>query len=140
MPCERSLSQNQYYAHGRNQFWQIMFEIFEQPFSNNYEKRCTLLLDNRIALWDVLKACIREGSSDSAIQLEEPNDFNSFFKKYSSIKCIAFNGNKSGGYFENYRISNGNKTKLLLPSTSPANTWKNFETKLSEWKVILKHL
>lgn len=37
-----------------------------------------MLLDNRIALWDVLGYCEREGSLDSDITCEQPNDLAGF--------------------------------------------------------------
>ena len=59
MPSEMSLKLNQYYGHGGNSFWKIVFAIFGDEFSTNYEKRKSVLLKNNIALWDVLQACKR---------------------------------------------------------------------------------
>lgn len=69
MPSEQSLAVNQYYGHPRNAFWKIIFSVLETPFATNYEQRKSVLLDYRIALWEVLEACVREGSLDSAIVL-----------------------------------------------------------------------
>jgi hypoxanthine-DNA glycosylase len=136
MPGEISLRSNQYYAHKGNQFWKIMFSIFGKPFSENYEARKRILLENKIALWDVLMNCEREGSSDNAISLEQPNDFKKFFEENPLISSIYFNGNNAADYF-NHFIKPETKQKFsVLPSTSPANTWKTFEEKVSEWKVI----
>jgi hypoxanthine-DNA glycosylase len=66
MPGDRSLKLNQYYGHNGNNFWKIIFTICEEPFSPDYEKRKNVLLNNNLALWDVLQACEREGSSDSS--------------------------------------------------------------------------
>lgn len=92
MPGERSLKLNQYYGHNGNLFRKLIFSIFDCPFSSDYEKRKSVLLENNVALWDVLIACEREGSADSAIALEESNDFQSFFLLHPKIKLIAFNG------------------------------------------------
>ena len=136
MPGEKSLKMNQYYAHGGNQFWKLIFNIFNETFSNDYEKCKTILIQNKIALWDVLKACEREGSSDSSILKEESNDFKTFFINHPSIKLIAFNGNNAEAYFNTYSKEKPEIKNLTLPSTSPANTWKTFEQKLTEWKKI----
>src|SRR5688500_9404170 len=80
MPGERSLKLQQYYGHAGNQFWKIMFALFEEPFTTNYELRTILLLKNKIALWDVLSYCEGKGSSDTNIEKEIPNDFPSFYK------------------------------------------------------------
>lgn len=64
MPGERSIKLQQYYGHGRNQFWKIIFELFNEPFTKDYNKRTELLLRKKIALWDVISHCESKGSSD----------------------------------------------------------------------------
>lgn len=138
IPGKDSLKYSQYYAHPRNTFWKIVFAIFDEPFSENYEIKKQLLLKNNIAIWDVLKACERESSADRDILNEESNDLKSFLRKNISIHHLFFNGNKSMSYFMNYA-----KDVLLpftvLPSTSPAYTI-TFENKLREWNAIKKQL
>jgi hypoxanthine-DNA glycosylase len=136
MPSEKSLQIKQYYGHGGNTFWKLIFTIFNVPFSNDYKIRNEILIDNNIALWDVLKACEREGSSDNAILKEESNDFKSFFNKHPGIKLIAFNGQNAESYFNIYSNCKSATNFITLPSTSPANTWKTFDEKLAEWKII----
>jgi hypoxanthine-DNA glycosylase len=136
MPGERSLKLNQYYGHGGNLFWKLMFSIFECSFSVDYEKRKNLLLENNIALWDVLMACEREGSADSAILLEESNDFQLFFSNHQRIKLIAFNGQNAEAYFFKHSKYKPQAQFITLPSTSPANTWKSFVEKKEEWSKI----
>jgi len=134
MPGKDSLKYNQYYAHSRNGFWKIMFTLFNTPFSNDYEVKKTLLLNNNIALWDVLKACKRESSLDSDILEEEPNDLKSFLKNHPKVNHLFFNGQSSLNYFKKH-IKEPPLTHTLLPSTSPAYT-RSFEKKLNEWSVI----
>ena len=136
MPGVMSLKLNQYYGHGGNAFWKFIFSIFELPFSNNYEKKKSILLEHNIALWDVLKACEREGSADNAIVQEEPNDFKSFFDGHPNIKLIAFNGQNSAAYFNSQSNCKPDVGYITLPSTSKANTWKTVEEKLSKWEII----
>lgn len=140
MPGEKSLRLNQYYGHRGNIFWKLIFKIFNQPFSEDYEIRKEILQKNKVALWDVLKACEREGSSDSSILVEAPNDFELFFSEHPNIKLIAFNGQNAEKYFYSYFGYNEAIPTITLPSTSPANTWKTFEEKLLEWKVIKEHI
>lgn len=135
MPGEQSLAANQYYGNPRNAFWKILFTVFDSPFSTDYEQRKSLLIENRIALWDSLQACVRAGSLDSAIVQEVANDFDSFFKTHPNIKHIFFNGQKAAAYFKQYiKVENYHLT--TLPSTSPANAGKSFEAKLKEWSII----
>jgi len=136
MPSEQSLALNQYYGNPRNAFWKILFTVFETSFSTNYEQRKSLLLENQIALWDVLQACVREGSLDSAIEQEVTNDFNSFLKAHPNIKRIYFNGQKAAAYFKKYIKLDDDYHLTALPSTSPAHAGKSFDAKLMEWSII----
>lgn len=136
MPGVHSLAENQYYAHPRNAFWKIMFTLFNMSFSTDYEQRKKLLLQNGIALWDVLEACERKGSLDSAIKQEIANDFASFFKQHPHITHLFFNGQKAAVFFKKYVSLEQDYQLVTLPSTSPANAAKSFEKKLEEWQVI----
>lgn len=138
MPGTKSLEIQQYYGHARNNFWRFMFEIFNEDFTDNYEMRKNLLLKNKVALWDVLQFCERIGSLDSAIKNEITNDFELFLKQHPNIKTIIFNGQKAAAFFKKYVPLKDDSYQLFtLPSTSPANAGKSFESKLSEWKQII---
>ena len=136
MPGAKSLAASQYYGHPRNAFWKIVFTVFDSPFSDDYIEKKSFILANHIALWDVLEACLREGSLDSAIEQEVPNDFDSFLKAHPNITHIYFNGQKAAAYFKQYAKLENDYHLTTLPSTSPANAGKSFEGKLKEWSVI----
>ena len=136
MPGEQSILLDQYYGHSRNNFWKFLFTIFETPFSEDYENRKALILNNNIALWDVLQVCERQGSLDSAIKNEVANDFEYFLKNHPKINHIFFNGQKAASFFKKYVVIEREYQTSILPSTSPANAGKTFEEKLSEWKKI----
>lgn len=141
MPGTKSLEIQQYYGHAQNNFWRFMFEILNENFSNDYEIKKTLLLKNKIALWDVLQFCERIGSLDSAIKNEISNDFGQFLKQHPNIKTIIFNGQKAAAFFKKYVLVKSTDYQLItLPSTSPANASKPFESKLNEWKIIRNFL
>lgn len=136
MPGVKSLELNQYYGHSRNAFWKLLFTILEEPFSTDYEIRKSIVLKHKIAIWDVLQACVREGSLDSAIEQEIPNDFKPFLELHPNIEFIVFNGQKAAKFFKQY-VKVSDKYKLItLPSTSPANASFSFEHKLKEWEVV----
>ncbi|NVN96682.1 DNA-deoxyinosine glycosylase [Candidatus Nomurabacteria bacterium] len=130
MPGERSLKMRQYYGHGGNQFWKIMFACLKEPYSDTYAEKVNLLQKHKIALWDVLQYCERKGSSDNAITGEVPNDFADFFSKHKNIKAILFNGHNAADYFNRYIGSPNGISCQVLPSTSPANTWSAKEEKM----------
>lgn len=140
MPGIPSLVAAEYYGNPRNNFWKLLFAILEIPFSDEYQVKKALLLDHKIALWDVLQACKREGSLDSAIEQEIPNDFIGFLERHPEITHIFFNGQKAAAYFKKYVKLPKEYQLQVLPSTSPANAGKNFESKLAEWQSIRKPL
>ena len=87
MPSVKSLEAQQYYAHPRNAFWKIIAALYHQgaEFADFQEKKACLLA-NRLGLWDSLQLCLREGSLDSAITDEQPNDFNTLLAKYPAVR------------------------------------------------------
>jgi len=139
MPSDKSISSGEYYANPTNQFWKLIFLIFNsgRPVFS-YNEKVEILITNKIGLWDVLSKAERSGSLDSNIIDEEFNNFVDLLKIYPKIKLILFNGQKSALYFKANNILNKEIEYLILPSTSSANTTKTFDNKLKEWKVALK--
>ena len=141
MPGQKSLDENQYYAHPRNSFWEIMASIYGFDTDLSYAERCKKLTSNKIALWDVMQNCERPGSLDSAIVNGSiiPNDFNSFLKTYKNINLIAFNGQKAAQTFMSrvLKTLNCEIDTITLPSTSPAHASMKFEEKLKIWSGAL---
>lgn len=141
MPGTESLLKNQYYANNRNHFWKIIYALFDSEPDQSYEKRISFLLSKNIALWDVIDNCSREGSLDSKIKNEQPNDLEGLIRSYPGIKYILFNGTKAYDSFRKHPGFNElwGLTYIKLPSTSPAHAVK-FENKLIAWSVIRKLL
>ncbi len=136
LPGEESLKQAQYYAHPRNAFWKIMFTVFNEIYSEDYSAKCELLLKNHIALWDMVHSGIREGSLDSDIKNEIPNDIEGLLNEYQSISTILLNGKKAEAMYRRY-FNQISVHTITLPSTSPANARLNFEEKLKVWKEAI---
>ena len=140
MPGVASLNAGQYYAHPRNAFWKIVARLFEVPYPfENYDAKLSLLLKNRIGLWDVFASCDRNGSLDSDIRNAVTNDFEAFFKRHPNVKVLYFNGGKAYQSFEKSFKNNSfiqNLTLFPLPSTSPANARLTFNEKTKAWTVI----
>jgi hypoxanthine-DNA glycosylase len=140
MPGERSIQLNQYYGHKGNQFWKLMFDIFECPFTDNYADRINLLTKNKIALWDVLSHCEREGSADSKIKNEIPNDFRLFYKLHPNIKHVFFASKGAEKLYNKHVKQFAEHNYHILPSPSGAHASKTYYAKLNEWKIILRAL
>lgn len=137
MPGIVSLQQQQYYGHPRNHFWKIIASLFNSEIvPQDYEERKSMLLENKIALWDVLQFCDREGSLDVAIKNPIPNPILELLSQKPSITKIIFNGKESHKLFVKYFGVLDKISYLVVPSTSPANTMK-FEIKLECWRKAL---
>ncbi|MBR6098243.1 DNA-deoxyinosine glycosylase [bacterium] len=140
MPGVKSLDEQQYYAHPQNRFWKVMGILCGADLVHtDYDKKLQTLLDNNIALWDVIKKCERVGSLDSAIEKEKPNNIKKLLKDYPNIKIIALNGNKAYSAFKKHfgKILTDKKyTVYKMPSTSPANARYGLDKLKDEWSVL----
>ncbi|HEX7633897.1 MAG TPA: DNA-deoxyinosine glycosylase [Noviherbaspirillum sp.] len=136
-PGEASLAAQQYYAHPRNHFWRLLSAVLgEDLVALPYESRLKRLLAHRIGLWDVIGACEREGSLDTAIRRAQANDFAILKHQCPDLFRVCFNG-KTSGKFEAQFAHAGFET-LVLPSSSPANAQLSFEEKLAVWRNIIR--
>ncbi|MGZ3237473.1 MAG: DNA-deoxyinosine glycosylase [Burkholderiaceae bacterium] len=135
-PGEASLQAQQYYAHPRNQFWALLSAVLGEDLRKlDYPDRLRALQTHRIGLWDVIAACAREGSLDSAIRNAQSNDFATLKHQCPELHLVCFNG-KTSGKFEPQFARAGFRT-LVLPSSSPANAQWSFEEKLAAWQDIM---
>ena len=140
MPGIKSLEEQQYYAHPQNRFWKVMGNICNEPKLSelDYETKLKTLLNNNIALWDTIKSCKREGSLDSDIQNEKPNDIRKLLKTYPNIETICLSGNKSYSAFKKYFPVLFEKYAChRMPSTSPANARYSLNILIKEWFKII---
>ena len=137
MPSVESLRQGFYYAHPRNAFWRLLAEIFGAPLPETVAEKKRLLLAHGVAIWDVLAACEREGSLDSAIRAEEPNDIPALLRACPGIRRICLNGGTAARLYQKYfgRETAGVEC-VRLPSTSPAYTL-SYSDKLAAWRAAI---
>ena len=140
MPGVKSLEEQQYYAHPQNRFWKVMGAICNEPNLHqlDYQQKLKILLQNNIALWDTIKFCKRDGSLDSDIQNETPNDIYGLLKKFPKLKTICLNGNKSYSTFKKYFPDLLEKYSChKMPSTSPANAKYSLDALIKDWSSIV---
>ncbi|SFG27930.1 DNA-deoxyinosine glycosylase [Sporolactobacillus nakayamae] len=145
MPGRESLAKQQYYANPRNQFWMIMYALFDKGYDQpSYEEKVGFIKRHRIALWDSIHYCVRKGSLDSAIKDEEPNDVAGLLNHNPEIKAIVFNGSKSFAVFKKFFKSVIPTTidLLKMPSTSPTPSRypKTLDEKINDWSKIKNYL
>jgi len=135
-PGAASLAAQQYYAHPRNALWPILSALTgEDLVSVPYAERLPRLLAHGFGLWDVLGACEREGSLDSAIRNPAANDFERLHRLCPALETVGFNGQTSGKFAPQFAAA-GYRT-VVLPSTSPAYATLTFEEKLDLWKLLI---
>lgn len=135
-PGAASLAAQQYYAHPRNQFWKLVGALVDEDlYGLPYADRLPRLLAHRIGLWDVLAACEREGSLDSAIRRPAANDFERLRHLCPQLETVGFNGQASGKFAPQF-AEHGYRT-FVLPSSSPAHMAMTFERKLVEWLKLI---
>lgn len=135
-PGAASLAAQQYYAHPRNQLWPILSALTGEDLAAlPYAERLPRLLAHRFGLWDVLGACEREGSLDSAIRKPAANDFDRLRELCPQLHTVGFNGQTSGKFARQF-VDAGYRT-LVLPSTSPAHASLSFERKMADWRLLL---
>ena len=140
MPGKESLRQQQYYAHPHNAFWKIMGELIGAHPGLPYAQRLHMLTAAHIALWDVLHSCEREGSLDSDIVQDAPNDFAAFFAQHPNITHVFFNGAKAEQSFKRFVLGKQKLPPLELvrfPSTSPAHAGMGYAKKLEVWREAI---
>jgi len=134
-PGDASLKARQYYAHPRNALWPILAALTGEPLVQlPYDERLPRLLAHGIGLWDVLGACERKGSLDSAIRKPAANDFERLHRLCPELAVVGFNGQTSGKFAPQF-AAQGYRT-VVLPSTSPAHAAMPFDQKLAEWRKL----
>lgn len=136
MPSVKSLEQAQYYAHPRNAFWRILFDIFSEPTTLDYERKKALIRGHGLALWDAAAICEREGSLDSDMHDVVYNDFSTLYEVCTDIRTVLCNGATAYSLFLKSGYA-GERKVVRMPSTSPAYTLP-YEKKLALWKKELE--
>lgn len=105
-----------YYAHPQNRFWKILENIYQEEINDKTE----FLLKHHIALWDVIKECEINQSSDNSIKNVQVNNLDEIINK-TKIKKILLNGKTAYKLYIKYLKNNIDIDAFSLPSTSPAN-------------------
>ena len=120
-----------FYNHPQNRFWKVISGVLELPTPETIEQKKKFLNSNKIALWDVIRSCDINNSSDSSIKNIEVNDINEILRN-SNVKAVFTNGKKAYQLYVRYF----DKNAILLPSTSPANAAFSLNQLIIEWSVI----
>lgn len=126
-----------FYNHPQNRFWKVLAGITgHSPLLTVDEKR-QFLLEQGIALWDVIASCDIIGSSDSSIKNVVPNDIEKILDA-ADIRQIYVNGQTAFKLYKKFILPQIRREAICLPSTSPANAAWNMERLVDAWRVILE--
>lgn len=138
-PSVKSRETNFFYGHPQNRFWRVLAAVYgETAVPCTTEEKITFLKVHRIALWDVLRSCEIEGSSDVSIRNAVPNDLSQIFET-ATIDRIFVNGATAKRYYDRCLKPIWNREAVCLPSTSPANASFSLERLIAAWQVIRKN-
>lgn len=136
-PSVMSRENSFFYGHPQNRFWRVISGILKADEPHSIEEKKSLLLENGIALWDVIHSCTIEGSSDSSIKGVVANDLSMIFNN-CRIKRIYANGKTAQRLYNRYILPRTGREIIALPSTSPANAAYSVERLIQLWSCILK--
>ncbi len=136
-PSVKSREEGFYYGHPRNRFWKVMSAICNRVEPQTIEEKKKMLLENHIAIWDVIDSCDIKGSSDSSIKNVVPADIAGLLEK-TQINKIFANGKTAGRLYEKFVKDNVGMDITVLPSTSPANAASSLEQLIESWRSIRK--
>lgn len=136
-PSVKSRETRFYYGHPQNRFWKMLSMITGSDIPQSVEEKKRLLLQNGIAVWDVIKNCEITGSSDSSIRNVTANDIQGLLF-HTEIQTIVANGTKAYDLYMKHVFPVTGKEIIKMPSTSPANAAYSLERLAEEYaKVII---
>ena len=134
-PSVKSRENRFYYGHPRNRFWKVTAAVCGWEVPETIEEKKAFLLENHIAIWDVIASCDIAGSSDSSITNVVANDIERLLTE-APIEAVFLNGAKAYELFMKYCSCKDKAEICKLPSTSPANAAWSLERLIEEWKKI----
>ena len=134
-PSVKSREAEFFYGHPQNRFWRVLAGVFSAPVPETVEQKKKLVLENRLALWDVIAECEITGSADTSIKNVKPNDIAGIIEK-TAVSRIFVNGKTAEKYYIRYIEKAVGQKAICLPSTSPANAAWSLDRLTAAWSVI----
>ena len=134
-PSVKSRELNFFYAHPQNRFWKVISAIYNSPVPSTVQEKTQLILNNNLALYDVIYSCDITSSADSTIKNVTPSNLTEVIKN-SKIDRIFVNGKTAEFYYKKYLEKQLGIRCDCLPSTSPANASKSLEQLIVAWSIL----
>lgn len=136
-PSVKSREGQFFYHHPQNRFWRVLSAVLETEEPSTVAEKREMLYYRGIALWDVVKSCDIQGSSDSSIRNVTVNDIGKILSA-APIKKIFVNGLAAEKLYKKYCAEL--PAAVRLPSTSPANAAFSLERLIEEWRILKEFL
>ncbi|MBR5738542.1 MAG: DNA-deoxyinosine glycosylase [Lachnospiraceae bacterium] len=134
-PSVKSRETGFFYGHPQNWFWKVTAEVFCEKTPLTIEEKRAFLLRNGIAVWDMIRSCDIEGSSDASIRNVVPNDLREILDQ-ANVRTIYVNGKTAARMYQKFTEPVIGRAAVCLPSTSPANAAWSLERLIGAWSVI----
>lgn len=138
-PSVKSREAKFYYSYKYNRFWKVVSKVINCEEPSTIEEKKRILLENNIALWDVIESCNIQGSSDSTISDVKANNI-TLITDNAPIEKIFTNGCKADALYRKYLQKVTGIKAIMLPSTSPANAKYSLDSLVDKWNAILVYL
>lgn len=135
MPSPKSRETGFHYGHPQNRFWPVMAAVFGESLPETIKQKTALMLERRVALWNVLRACDIKGAADSSIRNPVANDFGPLFET-ADIRAVFGTGQTAAKLYKKLV----GPDIVALPSTSPANCAIKFDELVARYRAILEYL
>ncbi len=132
-PSVKSREIQFFYGHPQNRFWKVIANVLDCKVPTTIDEKKCILLQNGVAVWDVIASCSIVGSSDTSIKDVVVNDFSKILSE-SKVTSIYVNGTKAYELYHKYAEKETGIKAVKLPSTSPANAAWNLDRLCKAWK------
>lgn len=126
IPSVKSREIGFYYMHPKNRFWKVLSLVYQEEIGIDVESKKEFLHKHHVALFDVVKSCDINSSSDNSIKDIVVNDFREILST-GKIEKVFCTGRKSYELYNKYCYEDTKVEAIYLPSTSPANCRKGIE-------------
>lgn len=135
-PSPKSWEEGFYYGHPRNRFWPLMAQLTQQEIPQDIPQKQQLILQNGLALWDVLQSCTIQGAQDASIKDPVPVEIQRVIAN-APIQAIFCNGAMAHQLYQRYLQPVTGIKAIKLPSTSPANAAFSLQRLADCWQPAL---
>jgi hypoxanthine-DNA glycosylase len=136
-PSVKSRETAFYYGHPQNRFWRVLATLLQEEVPATIESKRALLLQNGVALWDVLASCDIAGSADGSIRRPIPNDIAQLLSR-APIRHIFTNGQTAAALYRRWCEPQTGVPATALPSTSPANAVWTLPRLTEAWQPLIQ--